>query len=44
MTDYIKRAMAVQMPVTIDVYIDKESMWDGEQTEFLNQLGKNIRG
>ena len=42
MLDYVRRANAAQMPVTIDVYIDKHGKWDPEQYEVLKYIGDNL--
>ncbi len=42
MLDYVRRANAAGMPVTIDVYIDSRGNWDPEQFEVLKTIGRNL--
>lgn len=42
MLDYVRRAQAAGMPVTIDVWVGEHGDWDPEQTEVLRYLGNNL--
>ena len=42
MVDYIRRANAAGMPVTIDAFIDSDGNWDGEQFELLKEIGRRL--
>ncbi len=42
MLDYVRRANAAGMPVTIDVYVDSHGNWDPEQYEVLKTIGRNL--
>ena len=42
MLDYVRRANAAGMPVTIDVYVDSHGNWDPEQFEVLKTIGRNL--
>ena len=42
MLDYVRRANAAGMPVTIDIYVDRQGKWDPDQFETLKYIGANL--
>lgn len=42
MLDYVRRANAAGMPVTIDVYVGHDGSWDPEQQAVLREIGEGL--
>ena len=42
MLDYVRRANAVGMPVTIDIFVGHDASWDAEQKAALQYIGERL--